>query len=121
MPASGVPVDASYDFDAQWDAVADLSARFRACCEAARQPELMAGAAPSDADKLYLYALYKQVTEGDAPQRGFILSPVESRKHAEWANLRGTTAAAAMQGYVTYFTQLTNMALHRTPSGYALL
>jgi acyl-CoA-binding protein len=57
---------------------------------------------PSNEVLLQLYSLYKQATEGDAPEDG-PSNPfdfVGKAKHNAWSELKGKAKAAAMQEYV---------------------
>jgi acyl-CoA-binding protein len=60
---------------------------------------------PDNASLLKLYALFKQSTEGDAPEDG--PSDMVGRfKHKAWAELRGTAAAEAQQRYIDLVADL---------------
>ena len=57
---------------------------------------------PDNDTLLSLYSLYKQATDGDAPDEG-PSNPfdfVGVAKHAAWAKLKGTSADDAMTKYV---------------------
>jgi diazepam-binding inhibitor (GABA receptor modulating acyl-CoA-binding protein) len=63
---------------------------------------------PDNATLLRLYSLYKQSTEGDAPDEG-PSSPfdfVAKAKHNAWSELKGTTKEDAMNQYVAAVTAL---------------
>jgi acyl-CoA-binding protein len=63
---------------------------------------------PSNETLLQLYSLYKQATNGDvsgeAPTNPFDF--VNKAKYDAWADLKGTTAEAAMQQYVNLVNKL---------------
>ena len=63
---------------------------------------------PGNDVKLWLYALYKQATTGDAQGRrpGFT-DPVGRAKYDAWAKIAGTPADAAKQSYVELVASLT--------------
>lgn len=56
----------------------------------------------STGDRLGLYALYKQVTVGDAPQTGpnSVMDPTGRHKWSAWSKLAGMSRAAAMEEYI---------------------
>ncbi|HSK11853.1 MAG TPA: acyl-CoA-binding protein [Phnomibacter sp.] len=63
---------------------------------------------PSNDTLLQLYSLYKQATEGDAPDEG-PSNPfdfVAKAKHGAWAELKGTLKDAAMEQYVALVQKL---------------
>jgi acyl-CoA-binding protein len=62
---------------------------------------------PDNATLLRIYALYKQATEGDVSGRrpGFT-DLVGRAKYDAWAGLQGTSADAAMQGYIDLIDSL---------------
>ena len=57
---------------------------------------------------LQLYSLYKQATEGDAPDKGdyAMFDFVAKAKHDAWLKLKGLTKDAAMQQYIDLVHQL---------------
>jgi len=56
---------------------------------------------PGNDDMLFLYAHYKQATEGDVSgSRPGMLDMVGRAKYDGWAKLKGTSKDAAMQKYV---------------------
>jgi len=59
-------------------------------------------------EKLVLYGLFKQATEGDCQRGGPVsfLDPVGAAKHEAWMQLRGMTRANARAAYVVEFFQL---------------
>jgi acyl-CoA-binding protein len=57
--------------------------------------------APSNEDKLKLYALFKQGTEGDVSgKRPGMLDPVGRAKHDAWSKVSGMGLDDAKQAYV---------------------
>jgi acyl-CoA-binding protein len=54
---------------------------------------------------LKLYALYKQATEGDAPDEG-PSDMIGKFKHKSWLEKRGMSADAAMQAYIDLVASL---------------
>jgi acyl-CoA-binding protein len=60
---------------------------------------------PDNGTLLKLYALFKQSTEGDAPEEG--PSDMVGRfKHKAWAELRGTRPEEAQERYIDLVTDL---------------
>lgn len=75
----------------------ELASRF----EAAKQQATELPKRPDNRTLLQLYALYKQATVGDAPDRRPEPGDfVERAKHDAWSKLRGTSTDRAMQDYV---------------------
>jgi acyl-CoA-binding protein len=63
---------------------------------------------PGNDVKLRLYALYKQVTEGDAGgSRPGFTNPVGRAKYDAWAKLKGTSPEAAEEQYIAIVSDLT--------------
>lgn len=63
---------------------------------------------PGNDVKLRLYALYKQVTEGDVSgSRPGFTNPVGRAKYDAWAGLKGTSPEAAEEQYVAIVQDLT--------------
>ena len=61
----------------------------------------------SDKDKLYLYAHYKQATEGDNTRpKPSILKMVDSEKWRAWDALKGTSQETAIKNYVKKVKEL---------------
>ena len=60
---------------------------------------------PDNATMLKLYALYKQATEGDAPDEG-PGDMIGRFKHKSWMEKRGLSADAAMQAYIDLVASL---------------
>jgi acyl-CoA-binding protein len=55
----------------------------------------------NDNNKLYLYANYKQSTEGDINiEKPSIFSIVESEKWKAWNEIKGTSKENAMKNYI---------------------
>lgn len=68
---------------------------------AASKDALKLAREPNNNDKLELYALYKQATEGDVKgSRPGMLDMVGRAKYDAWAKQQGKAADAAMQAYV---------------------
>lgn len=62
---------------------------------------------PGNDDKLLLYALYKQATEGDVKgDRPGFLDPVGRAKYDAWSKNKGKSAAVAMQAYIDCVARL---------------
>lgn len=63
---------------------------------------------PSNEILLQLYSLYKQATEGNAPEEGpsNMFDFVGKAKHNAWAELKGKSADAAMQEYIDLVNKL---------------
>jgi acyl-CoA-binding protein len=63
---------------------------------------------PGNDVKLRLYALYKQVTEGDVSgSRPGFTNPVGRAKYDAWAKLKGTAPEAAEEQYIAIVSDLT--------------
>jgi acyl-CoA-binding protein len=63
---------------------------------------------PDNDTLLKLYSLYKQATEGDAPDEG-PANPfdfIAKAKHNAWSEIAGTNAQDAMQQYVDLVAKL---------------
>lgn len=74
---------------------------------AASKDALKLAREPNNNDKLELYALYKQATEGDVKgSRPGMLDMVGRAKYDAWAKQKGKTADAAMQAYVDCVARL---------------
>lgn len=63
---------------------------------------------PDNETLLKLYSLYKQATEGNAPEDGPSnpFDIVGRAKHAAWKKLQGVTSDEAMQQYVDLYNNL---------------
>lgn len=63
---------------------------------------------PDNETLLKLYCLYKQATEGDAPETGpdNMFDFVGKAKYEAWNELRGKTKEGAMEEYVLLVNQL---------------
>ena len=83
--------------------MSDLQAQFEAAVASSKTlPER-----PDNATLLRLYALYKQVTEGDVEGRRPGLTDMVGRaKYDDWAAIKGTAADVAMQQYIAVVEQL---------------
>lgn len=63
---------------------------------------------PSNDTLLQLYSLYKQATEGDAPEEG-PANPfdfVAKAKHNAWFELKGKTTEKSMEQYISLVAKL---------------
>jgi len=64
---------------------------------------------PGNDVKLRLYALYKQVTEGDATgSRPGMMNPVGRAKYDAWAKVSGTAPETAEEQYIAIVRDLTS-------------
>ena len=63
---------------------------------------------PDNNTLLQLYSLYKQATDGDAPDEGPSnpFDIVGKAKHSAWAKLKGVLPDNAMQQYIDIVAQL---------------
>lgn len=63
---------------------------------------------PSNDVLLELYSLYKQATEGDAPEKGDynMFDFVAKAKHNAWLELQGTAQEPAKEKYIDLVTSL---------------
>jgi len=63
---------------------------------------------PDNGTLLELYSLYKQATEGDAPEQGGygMFDFVGKAKHEAWLRRKGMEQLAAMQEYITLVNSL---------------
>jgi diazepam-binding inhibitor (GABA receptor modulating acyl-CoA-binding protein) len=63
---------------------------------------------PDNDTLLQLYSLYKQATDGDAPEDGpsNIFDFVAKAKHNAWSKLKGTAKDDAMNQYVAIVAEL---------------
>ncbi|HAN39313.1 MAG TPA: acyl-CoA-binding protein [Chitinophagaceae bacterium] len=63
---------------------------------------------PDNETLLKLYSLYKQATEGDAPEEGPSnpFDIVGKAKHQAWQAIKGLTNEGAMQQYIDLVTSL---------------
>jgi diazepam-binding inhibitor (GABA receptor modulator, acyl-CoA-binding protein) len=78
-----------------------MDSNLKAQFEAAQAQAKTATQRPDNDTLLKLYAYYKQATAGDARgERPGALDFVGRAKFDAWAELRGTTAEAAMRGYI---------------------
>jgi acyl-CoA-binding protein len=74
---------------------------------AASKDALKLAREPNNDDKLLLYSLYKQSTEGDVKGgRPGMLDLVGRAKYDAWARQKGKTTDAAMQAYVDCVARL---------------
>ncbi|RYD99555.1 MAG: acyl-CoA-binding protein [Sphingobacteriales bacterium] len=63
---------------------------------------------PANDVLLELYSLFKQVTEGDAPEKGEynMFDFVAKSKHNAWLQLKGESSESAKEKYVDLVTSL---------------
>ena len=63
---------------------------------------------PDNDTLLLLYALFKQATEGDAPEKGDygMFDFKEKFKHEAWLKQKGTSSETAQQSYIDLVRQL---------------
>lgn len=63
---------------------------------------------PSNETLLAIYSLYKQATEGDAPEKGEygMFDFVGKAKHEAWAQRKGMSADDAMKEYINLIQKL---------------
>ena len=60
---------------------------------------------PNNMQKLEIYALYKQATEGDVQgEEPGVANIVERAKYLAWQKLSGMSSEEAMQKYIDYFS-----------------
>jgi diazepam-binding inhibitor (GABA receptor modulating acyl-CoA-binding protein) len=77
--------------------MSDLQAAFDAAVAASKTLDER----PDNQTLLRIYSLFKQATEGDASgKRPGFTDLVGRAKYDAWANLKGTSAEAAMQAYI---------------------
>ncbi len=81
--------------------MSDLSQRFQTAVADSKELQ----SRPDNATLLKLYALYKQATEGDAPDAG-PSDMIGKFKHKSWLEQRGLSADAAMQAYIDLVASL---------------
>ena len=79
----------------------DLSQRFQTAVADSKELD----SRPDNATMLKLYALYKQATEGDAPDEG-PSDMIGKFKHKSWLEKRGMSADASMQAYIDLVASL---------------
>ncbi len=65
---------------------------------------------PDNDTLLQLYALYKQATEGDAPEKGTygMFDIKEKLKHEAWLKHKGISSEEAQAQYISLVNQLSN-------------
>lgn len=62
---------------------------------------------PDNQTLLQLYAFYKQASDGDATgERPGVMDFINRAKFDAWAQIKGTSADDAMQGYINVVKQL---------------
>lgn len=81
--------------------MSDLETRFRDAVEQVRNAPSDGPYKPSNEDKLRMYALYRQATDGDVQgKRPGMLNVIERAKFDAWAAMKGTPREEAMQRYI---------------------
>ena len=81
--------------------MSDLKADFDAAVESVRNAPEDGPIKPSNEEKLQMYALYRQATDGDVSgKRPGMLDPVGRFKYDAWAKLKGMSSEEAMKQYV---------------------
>lgn len=76
----------------------DLKTKF----EQAQKDVVSLSERPNNTALLKLYAFYKQATEGDVSgDKPGMFDLVAKKKYEAWANIKGTNADDAMQGYIS--------------------
>ena len=81
--------------------MADLKQQFSAAVEAVRNAPSDGDYKPSNDEKLKMYALFRQGSDGDATgKRPGMLDPIGRFKYDAWAKLKGMSQEAAMQEYI---------------------
>lgn len=81
--------------------MSDLESRFQEAVENVRNAPSDGPYKPSNDEKLRMYALYRQATDGDVQgKRPGMLNVIERAKFDAWAAMKGTPREAAMQHYV---------------------
>ena len=71
----------------------------------------------TDENKLQLYGLYKQATEGDAPSKCTSINPVARAKWNAWNQARGFSSDVAKDAYVEYANELMGHELPAKSTG----
>lgn len=81
--------------------MSDLETRFQQAVESVRNAPADGPYKPSNDDKLRMYGLYRQATDGDVQgKRPGMLNVIERAKYDAWAAMKGTPSEQAMQRYV---------------------
>ncbi len=81
----------------------DLKTRFTEMAERVRRGDVSV-TAPTNDQKLQMYALYKQATEGDVQgDKPALMDFVGRAKYKAWSELEGMTEADAMKAYIALF------------------
>ena len=79
--------------------VTELTSKFEACVDIVQNGT--AAKKPTQEEKLEFYALFKQATQGDAPdKKPSFFDMVAFAKWTAWDKLRGQSQEQAMQTYV---------------------
>lgn len=81
--------------------MANLEAAFHEAVEKVRSAPTDGAYKPGNEEKLRMYALYRQGSEGDiSGKRPGMLDPVGRFKYDAWAALKGMSREEAMQAYI---------------------
>lgn len=81
--------------------MSDLEKRFAEAVEKVRNAPQDGGYKPSNDDKLRMYALYRQGSDGDVQgKRPGMLDLIGRAKYDAWAKLKGTPREDAMRRYI---------------------
>jgi len=84
--------------------MSDLQQRFEQMVGAVR--EATVNFAPNNAQKLKLYAFYKQALEGDVQgECPSVINMVERAKWQAWNAIKGMTKDKAMESYLNVFNE----------------
>jgi 3-hydroxyacyl-CoA dehydrogenase len=84
--------------------MSDLQQEFEKMVNAVREATI--DFTPTNAQKLKLYAFYKQATEGDVNgECPSIINMIERAKWQAWNAIKGMSKEQAMQGYLKVFTE----------------
>ncbi|MFN7094323.1 MAG: acyl-CoA-binding protein [Burkholderiales bacterium] len=84
--------------------MSDLQQEFEKMVNAVREATI--DFTPTNAQKLKLYAFYKQATEGEVTgECPSIINMIERAKWQAWNAIKGMSKEQAMQGYLKVFTE----------------
>lgn len=81
--------------------MSELETRFKQAVEEVRNAPTDGPYKPGNEEKLRMYALYRQATDGDVQgKRPGMLNVIERAKYDAWAAMKGTPCEKAMQRYI---------------------
>jgi acyl-CoA-binding protein len=84
--------------------MSDLQQRFEQMVTAVRDATIEFS--PNNAQKLKLYAFYKQAIEGDVKgECPSVINMIERAKWQAWNAIKGMTSDKAMEGYLNIFNE----------------